>query len=63
MSVSTMDTPERLFLGFALTCLLCSAVWHTMAGCAHLERMEFFARVDYVGIGWSAARFELPLAR
>ncbi|KAF5370788.1 hypothetical protein D9758_002122 [Tetrapyrgos nigripes] len=29
-----------------------SAVWHTMAGCAHPASMEFCARVDYVGIGW-----------
>nr|VWO99596.1 Mannitol dehydrogenase [Ganoderma boninense] len=28
------------------------ALWHTMAGCAHPEGMEFCARVDYVGIGW-----------
>ena len=46
------DTPELLFMAFALLCLLCSAVWHTMSGCAHRNSMEFCARVDYVGIGW-----------
>jgi len=46
------DTPETLFMIFALACLLCSTIWHTMAGCAHSGSMEFCARVDYVGIGW-----------
>lgn len=46
------DTPEFLFMTFALLCLLCSSVWHTMSGCAHRSSMEFCARVDYVGIGW-----------
>ncbi|KAF9527364.1 hemolysin-III related-domain-containing protein [Crepidotus variabilis] len=48
----SFDTPEILFMSFALLCLLCSSVWHTMAGCAHRGSMEFCARVDYVGIGW-----------
>ncbi|THV06749.1 HlyIII-domain-containing protein [Dendrothele bispora CBS 962.96] len=46
------DMPEKLFMAFALLCLFSSAVWHTMAGCAHPASMEFCARVDYVGIGW-----------
>lgn len=46
------DVPEALFMAFAVVCLFCSAVWHTMAGCAHCPSMEFCARVDYVGIGW-----------
>ncbi|KAF8893466.1 hemolysin-III related-domain-containing protein [Infundibulicybe gibba] len=45
-------TPETLFMAFALLCLLSSAVWHTMSGCAHRASMDFCARVDYVGIGW-----------
>jgi predicted membrane channel-forming protein YqfA (hemolysin III family) len=40
------------FMSFALLCLLCSSLWHTMSGCAHRSGMEFCARVDYVGIGW-----------
>lgn len=46
------DIPEALFMVFAVICLFSSAVWHTMAGCAHCPSMEFCARVDYVGIGW-----------
>ncbi|KAF8813961.1 hypothetical protein BYT27DRAFT_7180754 [Phlegmacium glaucopus] len=46
------DIPELLFMAFALLCLLSSTLWHTMAGCAHKDSMEFCARVDYVGIGW-----------
>ncbi|PPQ90554.1 hypothetical protein CVT25_015868 [Psilocybe cyanescens] len=46
------DTPEMLFMAFALLCLASSAVWHTMSGCADHRSMEFCARVDYVGIGW-----------
>ncbi|KAF9075315.1 hemolysin-III related-domain-containing protein [Rhodocollybia butyracea] len=46
------DLPEALFMAFAIICLFCSAVWHTMSGCAHCPSMEFCARVDYVGIGW-----------
>ncbi|KAL1744030.1 hemolysin-III related-domain-containing protein [Schizophyllum fasciatum] len=46
------DLPERIFMSFALLCLFSSAVWHTMAGCAHYASMEFCARIDYVGIGW-----------
>ncbi|TFK53717.1 HlyIII-domain-containing protein [Heliocybe sulcata] len=49
---SAMDAPELAFTAFALFCLFCSAVWHTMAGCAHPRGMELCARVDYVGIGW-----------
>ncbi|KAJ7105390.1 hypothetical protein C8R43DRAFT_1140829 [Mycena crocata] len=40
---------------FALACLASSALWHTMAGCAHRGTMETCARVDYVGIGWLIA--------
>ncbi len=43
---------KATFTAFALLCLFTSALWHTMAGCAHPEGMEFCARVDYVGIGW-----------
>lgn len=46
------DLPEQVFTAFALLCLFSSAVWHTMAGCAHHASMDFCARVDYVGIGW-----------
>ncbi|KAF5387312.1 hypothetical protein D9757_005774 [Collybiopsis confluens] len=46
------DIPEALFMAFAIVCLFSSAVWHTMAGCAHCPSMEFCARIDYVGIGW-----------
>ena len=46
------DTPELAFTAFALLCLFTSALWHTMAGCAHPKGMELCARVDYVGIGW-----------
>ncbi|KAF8902924.1 hemolysin-III related-domain-containing protein [Gymnopilus junonius] len=49
---ASFDTPELLFMGFALLCLLSSALWHTMSGCADHKSMEFCARVDYVGIGW-----------
>ncbi|KAJ7121238.1 hypothetical protein C8R43DRAFT_900424 [Mycena crocata] len=48
--------PEwALFALFALACLASSALWHTMAGCAHRGTMETCARVDYVGIGWLIA--------
>lgn len=46
------DVPELLFMSFALLCLLTSTIWHTMAGCADHNSMEFCARVDYIGIGW-----------
>ncbi|KAJ7739071.1 hemolysin-III related-domain-containing protein [Mycena maculata] len=49
------DLPEALFTVFALACLASSALWHTMAGCAHRGAMEACARVDYVGIGWLIA--------
>jgi len=39
-------------MSFACICLLGSAIWHTMVGCAHLGSMQFCARMDYVGIGW-----------
>ncbi|KAF9050031.1 hemolysin-III related-domain-containing protein [Panaeolus papilionaceus] len=48
----TFDTPEILFMSFALLCLLSSALWHTMSGCADHRSMEMCARIDYVGIGW-----------
>lgn len=51
-NASISDVPELLFMSFALLCLLSSAVWHTMAGCADQRSMELCARVDYVGIGW-----------
>jgi adiponectin receptor len=51
-SSPTYDLPELLFMSFALLCLLCSTIWHTMAGCAHHDSVEFCAKVDYVGIGW-----------
>lgn len=47
-----IDTPEILFMCFALLCLLTSTIWHTMSGCAHHASMELCARVDYIGIGW-----------
>lgn len=46
------ELPELAFIAFALLCLFTSALWHTMAGCAHAEGMELCARIDYVGIGW-----------
>ncbi|KAF9227214.1 HlyIII-domain-containing protein [Gyrodon lividus] len=49
---SFQDIPELAFITFALICLFSSALWHTMAGCAHPEGMELCARIDYVGIGW-----------
>ncbi|KAJ7096018.1 hemolysin-III related-domain-containing protein [Mycena crocata] len=48
----TPDSAEIIFTLAALLCLGSSALWHTMAGCAHRRTMEFCARVDYVGIGW-----------
>ncbi|KAF9010677.1 hypothetical protein BDQ17DRAFT_1346669 [Cyathus striatus] len=47
-----LDTPELLFMSFALLCLFFSTVWHTMAGCADHKSMDLCARADYVGIGW-----------
>ncbi|KAG6919381.1 hypothetical protein DXG01_006930 [Tephrocybe rancida] len=47
-----IDTPERLFMCFALLCLFSSTVWHTMSGCADGKSMDLCARIDYVGIGW-----------
>jgi len=49
---SLKETPERLFMGFALLCLFSSVVWHTMVGCAHHRSVEVCAQIDYVGIGW-----------
>ncbi|KAF8971121.1 hemolysin-III related-domain-containing protein [Flammula alnicola] len=51
-STHTFDTPEVLFMAFALLCLSSSALWHTMSGCADHRSMDMCARVDYVGIGW-----------
>ncbi|RDX47877.1 HlyIII-domain-containing protein [Lentinus brumalis] len=48
----THEPAQVTFTVFALLCLFTSALWHTMAGCAHPEGMELCARVDYVGIGW-----------
>lgn len=50
--IDQYEPAKVTFTVFALLCLFTSALWHTMAGCAHLEGMEFCARVDYVGIGW-----------
>lgn len=44
--------PKSLFLLAAGACLLCSTVWHTLAGCSDFWLLEAGARVDYVGIGW-----------
>ncbi|KAI0630404.1 HlyIII-domain-containing protein [Trametes polyzona] len=50
---SETDEPAKvIFTAFALICLFTSALWHTMAGCAHPHGMELCARIDYVGIGW-----------
>ena len=50
---SPADTlPKSLFLLAAGACLLCSTVWHTLAGCSDFWLLEAGARVDYVGIGW-----------
>ena len=51
-AASEPDTPMLAFTAFALLCLFTSALWHTMAGCAHPKGMELCARIDYVGIGW-----------
>ena len=51
-TASEHDTPMLAFTAFALLCLFTSALWHTMAGCAHPKGMELCARIDYVGIGW-----------
>ncbi|KAI0032105.1 hemolysin-III related-domain-containing protein [Vararia minispora EC-137] len=46
------DVPLFLFTLFALLCLFTSALWHTMAGCAHRTGMVLSAKLDYIGIGW-----------
>lgn len=51
-ALETDEPAEVIFTAFALVCLFTSALWHTMAGCAHPHGMELCARVDYVGIGW-----------
>ncbi|KAH9858660.1 hemolysin-III related-domain-containing protein [Lenzites betulinus] len=52
-AASETDEPAKVvFTVFALVCLFTSALWHTMAGCAHPHGMELCARIDYVGIGW-----------
>ena len=56
-SAHGLESPEILFMSFALLCLLSSAIWHTMSGCADHDSMEMCARVDYVGIGWSVPIF------
>lgn len=52
VSTSPEDLPSLIFTSSALLCLFASAVWHTMAGCAHHRGMLICARMDYVGIGW-----------
>ena len=52
MEAHASGLPELIFTVFALMCLFSSALWHTMAGCAHLTGMDLCARLDYVGIGW-----------
>ncbi|CAK5265484.1 unnamed protein product [Mycena citricolor] len=52
---SDADTAESFFTLFALACLACSVLWHTMSGCSHRGAMEACARIDYVGIGWLIA--------
>ncbi|KZP16491.1 HlyIII-domain-containing protein [Athelia psychrophila] len=49
------DPVETAYIFFALVCLFCSVIWHTMTGCAHQKGMDLCARVDYVGIGWLIA--------
>ncbi|CCO34551.1 putative protein C30D11,11 [Rhizoctonia solani AG-1 IB] len=44
--------PKFLFLAAAGACLICSTIWHTLAGCSEFWLLEAGARVDYVGIGW-----------
>ena len=39
-----------VFLGAALKCLVCSALWHTFAHIANLGAMKKLACMDYVGI-------------
>ncbi|KAF7350697.1 IZH family channel protein [Mycena sanguinolenta] len=39
----TPDPAESLFTLFALLCLLSSALWHTMAGCAHKRHRDLRA--------------------
>ncbi|OBZ70865.1 Uncharacterized protein C30D11.11 [Grifola frondosa] len=51
-SSASTDVPVVTFTLFALLCLLTSALWHTMSGCADPHGMEICARIDYVGIGW-----------
>ncbi|KZV95032.1 HlyIII-domain-containing protein [Exidia glandulosa HHB12029] len=51
-SADYVNMPDMIYTYFARVCLLTSAIWHCFAGCAHPGTMEFFARLDYVGIGW-----------
>ncbi|KZP22032.1 hypothetical protein FIBSPDRAFT_1043747 [Athelia psychrophila] len=46
------DPVEMAYTCFALVCLFCSVIWHTMRGCAHHKGRDLCARIDYVGIGW-----------
>lgn len=39
-----------VFLVAAMKCLVCSTVWHTFNGIAHVDHMKRFACVDYTGI-------------
>lgn len=46
-----MDTTiAALFIGAAMKCLLCSAAWHVLSGCATRHWHAGAACVDYVGI-------------
>ncbi|KZP22033.1 HlyIII-domain-containing protein [Athelia psychrophila] len=49
------DPVETAYTFFALVCLFCSVIWHTMRGCAHHKGRDLCARVDYVGIAWLIA--------
>lgn len=51
-SADYVSWPDMVYTYFARVCLLTSAIWHCFAGCSHPGAMEFFARLDYVGIGW-----------
>lgn len=51
-SADYVSTSDMVYTYFARVCLLTSSIWHCWSGCAHPGAMEFFARLDYVGIGW-----------
>ncbi|KAL7422722.1 inc metabolism membrane protein [Cryptotrichosporon argae] len=44
-----------LYLTAAISCLLSSASWHVLSGCASRGWFEWGACVDYVGISWLIA--------